>query len=67
VARKAIQDLVYFLQGFANFLIRFFLYNLWVLLLIGLPIYLVFLGARALFRRVRKPKVKAEKTEEVKK
>lgn len=57
VARDAIQNLIDFLQGFGDFLINFFLYYLWVLLLaVALPIYLVFLGVRALVRRGRKAK-----------
>jgi hypothetical protein len=67
VALEAIQDLIDFLKGFADFFIRFFLRDLWVLLLIALPFYLVFLGARALFRKLRKPKVKPELTEEPRK
>jgi hypothetical protein len=59
---EAVQDLVYFLQDFAEFLIRFFIFNLPVLILVGIPLYLVFLGLRAIFRRTRKPKtVQAEK------
>jgi hypothetical protein len=63
VALEAIQDLIDFLKGFADFFIRFFLRDLWVLLLIALPFYLVFLGVRALFRKFRKPKIKPEQTE----
>jgi hypothetical protein len=53
VALEAIQDLVDFMKGFAEFLIRFVLYTLPVLIMIGIPIYLVFIGARAVFRRLR--------------
>jgi len=60
VARDAIQDLINFLQGFANFLIRFGLYTLPTLIMIGIPLYLVFLGARAIFRRVRVSRPKKE-------
>jgi hypothetical protein len=63
VARDAIQDLIYFLQNFVNWLIRFVLYTLPVLIVVGIPLYLVFLGVRALFRRFRKPKVKPVQTE----
>ena len=66
-AKEAIQDLIFFVQNFAEFLIRFVLYNLPALILIGIPLYLVFLGGRALFRRFRKPTEKVEPTEEVKK
>ena len=56
-ARDAIQRLVYFLQDFVDFAIRFFLYYLWVILLaVALPVYLVFLGVRAVVRRRRKSK-----------
>lgn len=66
VAREAIQDLIYFFQGFVEWLIRFVLYTLPVLVIIGLPFYLVFLGARALFRKFRKPKVKPTQAEDQK-
>jgi len=66
-AKDAIQDLIFFVQNFAEFLIRFVLYNLPALILIGIPLYLVFLGGRALFRRLRKSNEKVEPTEEVKK
>ncbi len=55
VAREAIQDLVYFLQDFVDFLIRFVLYTLPTLILIAIPLYLIFLGVRAVYRRTRKP------------
>lgn len=63
-ARDAIQDLVIFLQGFTRFLIQFFLNYIWRILLIGLPLYGVFAGMRALIRRTRKPKAKVEKVVE---
>jgi len=66
-AKDAIQDLIFFFQNFVDFLIRFVLYNLPALILIGIPLYLVFLGGRALFRRFRKPAEKVERSEEVKK
>lgn len=56
VARDAIQQLVFFWQAFIDFLIRFFLLVLPILLTIGVPLYLVFLVVRWLFRRNRKPK-----------
>jgi cytochrome c-type biogenesis protein CcmH/NrfF len=40
------------------------LYNLPALILIGIPLFLVFLGGRAIFRRVRKSKVFVEAPEE---
>jgi hypothetical protein len=55
VARDAIQSLIYFWQDFVNFLIRFFLYVLPVLITIGIPLFLLFLLARRIYRKVRKP------------
>jgi hypothetical protein len=66
-AKDAIQDLIFFFQNFVDFLIRFILYNLPALILIGIPLYLVFLGGRALFRRSRKSNEKVVQAEEVKK
>ena len=66
-AKEAIQDLIFFVQNLAEFLIRFVLYSLPALILIGIPLYLAFLGGRALFRRFRKPNEKVEESEEVKK
>ncbi len=63
-AKAAIQDLIYFFQNFVEFLIRFVLYNLPSLILIGIPLYLVFLVGRAIFRRVKKTKVVVEEQEE---
>jgi hypothetical protein len=58
VVREAIQDLIYFFQDFVDFLIRFGLYILPALVLIGIPIYLFVLAIRAVIRKVRKPKAK---------
>jgi len=60
VALEAVQDLINFLKGFVDFLIRFVIYTLPVWILIGIPLYLVFLGVRALFRKMRVNKVKKE-------
>ncbi len=54
VARDAIQSLIYFWQAFVDFMIRFFLYVLPVLLTIGIPLYILFLLARWMFRRARR-------------
>jgi hypothetical protein len=67
VARDAIQDLIFFVQDFVDFLIRFALLILPALVLIAIPVYLVFLGLRALVRRFRKPRVKPVVVEEVEK
>lgn len=67
-ARNAVQDLINFTQGFTRFLIRFVLYNLPALILIAIPLYLIFLGGRAVYRRVKKSNVKqVEEKEEEKK
>jgi hypothetical protein len=55
VARDAIQSLIYFWQDFVDFLIRFFLYTLPVLVTIGIPLFLAFLLVRWITRRTRKP------------
>ncbi len=66
VARDAIQDLLYFWQNFVNFLIRFFLKILPQWITIGIPLYLVFIGGRALYRKMSGKK-KVEVVEEEKK
>jgi hypothetical protein len=66
VARDAIQDLIYFWQGFVDFLIRFTIYTLPVWLTLGIPLYLIFLGGRALLRKMRGDKKVEEKVEEKK-
>jgi uncharacterized membrane protein len=65
VALEAIQDLINFLQGFVEFLIRFVIYILPVLIVIAIPFYLVFIGVRAIFRRMRRNKPKKEQTSEM--
>jgi hypothetical protein len=55
VARDAIQSLIFYLQDFVDFLIRFVLLILPVLITILVPLYLVFLVLRWLFRRLRRP------------
>lgn len=66
-ANDAIQDLIYFTQGFVRFLIRFVLYNLPALILVAIPLYLTFLGGRGLYRRFNKSKAAAEVKQEEKK
>jgi uncharacterized protein DUF4349 len=63
-AKAAIQDLIYFFQNFVEFLIRFVLYDLPALVLIAIPLFLVFLAGRAIFRRFKKSKVVVEEKEE---
>ena len=59
VARDAIQSLIFFWQGFINFLITFFLLILPILITIAIPFFLAFLLLRWIFRKVWKPKAKA--------
>ncbi len=59
VARDAIQSLIFFWQGFINFLITFFLLVLPVLITIAIPIFLAALLLRWIFRKVWKKKAKA--------
>jgi hypothetical protein len=60
VARDAIQSLIKFLQGFVNFLIKFFLLVLPVLIVIFGPIALVIWLVVSLVRRSMKKKAKAQ-------
>jgi hypothetical protein len=63
-----VEDLVRFMQNFADFLIRFVIYTLPALILIALPLALVFFAGRGIYRRFRKPKaVVVEETDVVKK
>lgn len=66
-ASDAVQDLIRFTQGFARFLIRFFLSYLPALILIAIPAYGAFIGVRALVRRFGRSKAGAEMKEEEKK
>jgi hypothetical protein len=65
--KDAIQDLIFFVQNFAEFLIRFVILILPSLILIGIPLYLVYLGGRAMYRRFNKSKVIVDEEIEVKK
>ncbi len=60
VALEAIQDLLNFWKNFVDFMIRFVIYTLPVLITIGIPLYLAFLGLRWVFRKMRGNKKKAE-------
>jgi hypothetical protein len=66
-AKEAIQDLILFLQNFADFLIRFVLLILPALVLIAIPLFLVYLIGRAVYRRTRRPRVEKVIVEEEKK
>lgn len=66
-AKDAIQDLIVFFQNFIEFLIRFVLYILPALVLIAIPLYLLFLAGRTVYRRVNKSRAAVEeKHEEIK-
>jgi DNA-binding protein YbaB len=66
-ANDAVQDLIRFTQGFVRFLIRIFLSYLPALILIVVPVYGLFLGGRAVYRRFKRSKAKAEEKEEIEK
>jgi len=63
-ALEAVQDLINFLQNFTEFTIRFVIYILPSWLIVLIPLYLIFIGARALFRKVRGNKMKKEEIQE---
>jgi hypothetical protein len=65
VALNAVQDLINFLKDFTEFIIRFVIYTLPVWIIVGIPLYLVFLGARKLFRKLRGNKTKKEQPQEI--
>ncbi len=67
-AREAIEDLIRFVQNFVDFLIRFVLLTLPALVLIAIPLLLIYLAGRAVYRRVRGSRVEVEevKSEDVK-
>ena len=68
-AKQAIQDLIFFFQNFVDFLIRLVLLTLPALVLIAIPLFVLYLIGRAVYRRVRRTTVNVDegKSEEVKK
>jgi hypothetical protein len=68
-AKQAIQDLIFFFQNFVDLLIRFVLLTLPALILIAIPLFILYLIGRAVYRRVRRSRVAldADKSEDVKK
>jgi len=66
-AKAAVEDLIRFVQNFSEFLIRFVIFTLPALILIAIPLLLVFLAGRGIYRRFRKPGAIVEEKEEVKK
>ena len=63
-ASEAVQNLIDYMQGFVRFLINFIIFILPVLITLFLPVYLVFIGIRALVRRRRAKKAKKEVVKE---
>ena len=63
-ALEAIQDLINFLQNFTEFAIRFVIYILPSWLVVLIPLYLIFIGTRALIRKTRANKMKKEELQE---
>ncbi|MBC7879116.1 MAG: DUF4349 domain-containing protein [Anaerolineales bacterium] len=64
IALEAIQDLINFMQGFTEFLIRFVIFTLPALIIIAIPLYLLFIGVRALARKMRGNKAKKQQPQE---
>lgn len=62
-AKAAVEDLIRFFQNFTEFLIRFVVFTLPALVLIAIPLLLVYLAGRAVFRRVNRSKVVVEEKE----
>jgi hypothetical protein len=60
-ARDAVEDLIRFVQNFAEVLIRFIIFTLPALILIAIPLFLVYLAGRAVFRRGNRSKAVVEK------
>ena len=69
VALEAVQDLLDFWKGFVDFMIRFVIFTLPMLVTIGIPFYLAFIAVRWVFRKMRgnKKKVEPQVKEEEKK
>ncbi len=66
-ARNSIQSLINFTQNLTRFLIQLILFALPALILIIIPLYLVFLAGRGIYRRFKKSKMIVEVKEEEKK
>jgi hypothetical protein len=68
-AREAIQDLIFFVQRFVDFLIRFVLLTLPALVLIAIPLFILYLIGRAVYRRARRSSAEVEevRSDDVKK
>lgn len=62
-AKEAVEDLIRFAQNFTEFLIRFVIFTLPALVLIAIPLFLIYLAGRAMYRRFNRSKVVVEETE----
>lgn len=67
VARDAIQRLIDFWKGFAEGTITFFLFTLPALITVAIPLFIVYLLGRWVYRKVRKPVVEETPKEKAKK
>lgn len=65
-AKEAVEDLIRFAQNFAEFLIYFVISVIPSLILVAIPLYLLFLGGRAIFRRFRKAPYAVDVKDEIK-
>jgi hypothetical protein len=66
-ARDAIQNLINFWKGFVEWMINFFLFTLPALITIAIPLFLVYLLGRWIYRKVRKPTPEVAPKEKTKK
>jgi hypothetical protein len=66
-AKEAVEDLIRFVQNFSEFLIRFVIFTLPALVLLAIPLFLVYLAGRAVFRRFNRSKTVVEEKEVEKK
>lgn len=64
-AKEAVENLVRFFQNFVEFLIQLVIFILPALILMAIPLWLAFLGGRAIFRRFRKSSPVVEEKVEV--
>lgn len=64
---EAVQNLIYFTQGFVRFLINLVVFFLPALIMVAVTFYILFLGGRGLYRRFRKSKGAVNVKEEEKK
>jgi hypothetical protein len=61
--KDAVEDLIYFTQNFIEGLIYFVISIIPRLILIAIPLYLLYLLGRAVYRRTQRARVVVEETE----